>query len=163
MLVSGGALWKSHRAKLNYRTCLKVNVGESLKEGVHPLSVRGAEVLNGPSTSSAFFSATYKNSSVWIFFFFFVTVLFRGKKKCQFELMGELLPCVKYSWSASYTVPFKPSGSFKVKAFLFQVSSLVCLSELSPAAYCYYSTYRIINDGPWVRRAEQERLLRKKS
>lgn len=75
--------------------------------------------------------------------------------------MGELLPCFWHSWSASYMVPFKPSGSFRVKAFFFQVSSLVGLSQLSPAAECYYSIYRIINGGPRVRRAEQEKLALK--
>lgn len=73
----------------------------------------------------------------------------------------ELQPCFQRSQSASYIVPFKPSGSFRVKAFLFQVSSLVCLSQLSPAADCCYSTYRIINDGSRVRRAEQEKLAQK--
>ena len=60
--------------------------------------------------------------------------------------------------SLSYIVPFKPSGSFEVKAFLFQVSSHVCLSQLSPVAYRQHSTYRIIKGSPWVNGVGWEKL-----
>lgn len=72
----------------------------------------------------------------------------------------ELQPCFQHSRSASYIVPFKPSGSFRVKAF-FSRSAHLFVSHSWVLLLTVVIAHRIINDGPRVRRAEQEKLAQK--
>lgn len=58
----------------------------------------------------------------------------------------------------SHIAPCEPSGCSRIKAFFFQVSTLVCFSQLSLSDYCWYGTYRRIKgdrrvEGSWAREA----------
>lgn len=130
-----------------------------VKEKVDLISRRGIGVLKGLFMSSEFFLVSHKNKC--LDFTQVKKYLYHQKTNKQKNTQLELQPCFHHSWSASYIVPFVASGSFRVKAFFFQVISLVCLSQLSPAADCWENTYRIINDAPRVRKAEQEKLAQK--